>query len=599
MSTEPATEAAFMQDNPSKLEHSDSHSALFYLFHEVSKLAAPNHSSLLDTNPPFKKPNEVSNNTCVTEKEEQATCSSLADPLVVKDGAAHLFQSSCGSHRHSLCCMIPFDHMKNVIEEGHSSNASTLCDPHGEWNSPWKVLSLINLHCERLLHQKDVEEPGFSLGFSSSRVRHLNATFKTAAPGVTKGGITEDGLDSTSGPSLQPCEGQRYPASACTVEDLKVGSPEEVVPDAGEGCSGQMRTTEKMAPLTIALYKCGSAVTLQPPQGYREKSTVAKHLELIQECKRDCFFTEKGHLNIPLPENALQQMHTPGICSNAKLTFSPAYMECIDLSKPALALDHNGNVTLSTKQPCNAQLPPASADQLSSQLGSFLLNTAGSHQSSSGQYKTFSASKFECCPTTQDQNHPAASSSCNFSSATSSEFWRVRNGEKDQLSTNKCKTRTRRKQPHPSRSADIQDSDFQGVAFRIATELDDNREQCRLLITSKYSKGLCKTERKPKLRTRTSQKSAKTSSSDEENDHTTNINKGKVCASCCTRKTPMWRDAEDGTPLCNACGIRYKKYRVRCVKCWHIPRKEGNSNSLCIRCGNFVKLTSAQRKHPC
>ncbi|KAG7236759.1 hypothetical protein INR49_029527 [Caranx melampygus] len=59
----------------------------------------------------------------------------------------------------------------------------------------------------------------------------------------------------------------------------------------------------------------------------------------------------------------------------------------------------------------------------------------------------------------------------------------------------------------------------------------------------------------------------------------------------------MWRDAEDGTPLCNACGIRYKKYRVRCVNCWHIPRKEGNSNSCCLKCGNSVRLTSAQRKH--
>ncbi|PWA32665.1 hypothetical protein CCH79_00012454 [Gambusia affinis] len=112
-----------------------------------------------------------------------------------------------------------------------------------------------------------------------------------------------------------------------------------------------------------------------------------------------------------------------------------------------------------------------------------------------------------------------------------------------------------------------------------------------------HSKEPCKSVRKPKLRTRALQKLAKTSSSDEETNHTSNINKGKVCASCCTRKTPMWRDAEDGTPLCNACGIRYKKYRVRCVKCWHIPRKEGNSSSLCIRCGNLVKLTSAQRKH--
>lgn len=43
--------------------------------------------------------------------------------------------------------------------------------------------------------------------------------------------------------------------------------------------------------------------------------------------------------------------------------------------------------------------------------------------------------------------------------------------------------------------------------------------------------------------------------------------------------------------------IRYKKYRVRCVNCWHIPRKEGNSNSCCLKCGNLVRLISAQRKH--
>ncbi|KAI9545700.1 hypothetical protein NQZ68_034470 [Dissostichus eleginoides] len=128
------------------------------------------------------------------------------------------------------------------------------------------------------------------------------------------------------------------------------------------------------------------------------------------------------------------------------------------------------------------------------------------------------------------------------------------------------------------------------------TELDDNREQSRLLITSMYSKELRKSVRKRRLRTRKSQISLKTSSSDEETSWMNSVSKGKVCASCCTRKTPMWRDAEDGTPLCNACGIRYKKYRVRCVYCWHIPRKEGNSNSCCLKCGNFVRLTTAQRK---
>ncbi|XP_029921391.1 GATA-type zinc finger protein 1 isoform X2 [Myripristis murdjan] len=167
---------------------------------------------------------------------------------------------------------------------------------------------------------------------------------------------------------------------------------------------------------------------------------------------------------------------------------------------------------------------------------------------------------------------------------------------KQRSSQSTWRTKTPRKQPHPSRSADIQDPDFQGVTFRMETVLDDSREQCRLLITSKYSKELLKSVRKPRVRSRSFQ-SSKTSSSDDEIDLTTSISKSKMCASCCTKKTPMWRDAEDGTPLCNACGIRYKKYRVRCINCWHIPRKEGNSNLCCLKCGNFVRLASAQRKH--
>ncbi|XP_008413609.1 GATA-type zinc finger protein 1 [Poecilia reticulata] len=556
MSTAPRTEAAFIQDNQSKAEHNDSHSALFYLFHEVSKLATPIHKSLFDTNPASKKPTEASDgNSCITEKEERATSNPLEDPSGVKDGDEHLFQSSCSSHRHSLCCMIP--------------------------NSPWKVLSLINLHCERLLHDKDAEDAGLSLG-SSSRVSHSNAKFATASPGVTKGGNTEDSLEGTSGLSLQLCERRISPAS---VVDLKMGSSEEVEEDSGEGCSLQIHSAEKTAAHAVALCECSSAVTLQPLHSYSEKPSVGKRQSLIQECKKDWFHTENDHLNALFPENALQQAQISSVCSTAQITFSSTYMECTEVPQPGLTLDLNANFTLSTEKPCNTQLPPTSAGLLSPQ---------------SGQYDQFSASKTECCHVPQEESHPVADystvSSCTVSYAT--DIWKVSNDEKDQLSTNKCRTKTRRKQPHPSRSADGQDPDFQGVTFRIDTELDDNRQQSRLLITSKYSKKLCKSVRKPKLRTRALQKLAKTSSSDEENDHTTNINKGKICASCCTRKTPMWRDAEDGTPLCNACGIRYKKYRVRCVKCWHIPRKEGNSSSLCIRCGNLVKLTSAQRKHP-
>ena len=69
----------------------------------------------------------------------------------------------------------------------------------------------------------------------------------------------------------------------------------------------------------------------------------------------------------------------------------------------------------------------------------------------------------------------------------------------------------------------------------------------------------------------------------------------KECASCGTCKTPLWRDAEDGTPLCNACGIRYKKYRIRCVRCWYIPKKEEKALPCCTSCGHTYKITLGRR----
>ena len=62
--------------------------------------------------------------------------------------------------------------------------------------------------------------------------------------------------------------------------------------------------------------------------------------------------------------------------------------------------------------------------------------------------------------------------------------------------------------------------------------------------------------------------------------------KSKTCASCKTKKTPLWRDSEDGTPYCNACGIRFKKYRFRCPSCSYIPRKdERETSKSCCQCG--------------
>ncbi|KAK9972793.1 hypothetical protein ABG768_023557 [Culter alburnus] len=158
-----------------------------------------------------------------------------------------------------------------------------------------------------------------------------------------------------------------------------------------------------------------------------------------------------------------------------------------------------------------------------------------------------------------------------------------------QTSSWDARRRTQRKQPRPARSPDPQDPDVQGVTFSMYPEVDGDTDQSRLIITSNYSEEIRRLRRSRSSRCRSFQTCQRSSCSEEESD-ACGLSRIKMCASCCTRKTPLWRDAEDGTPLCNACGIRYKKYRVRCQKCWNIPKKEANTNSKCLKCGDVLKL---------
>lgn len=53
--------------------------------------------------------------------------------------------------------------------------------------------------------------------------------------------------------------------------------------------------------------------------------------------------------------------------------------------------------------------------------------------------------------------------------------------------------RTPRKQAHPARSPDLNDPELQGVTFSMHTQLDHSTDQCRLLITSNYRQTLFST----------------------------------------------------------------------------------------------------------
>ncbi|XP_029292026.1 ferredoxin-2, mitochondrial isoform X2 [Cottoperca gobio] len=538
MSTRPRTQAAFIQGNQSAIEHDASHSALFYLFQEVSKLASPIHNSFLDLNSPSMWLHDTSRQgPFIVKKEEED---------------AHLFQISKSSCQHSLSRMSPYNQMKKVKEESHSSKVTTLVEPHPKCDSPWKVLSLINLQCERLLHKKDAEESDLGSVPSTTKVGRSIDTSSTSTADVTDQGVRC--IECTLRPSLLIYGRQEIPQ--CCVRDSRVG------------CCVQSQTAGKANTFSV----------FSDNRLFESNQT------------KDCFSSEKDILHVPFSDNVLSQTHITYASLNPKLNFNSNEDTSVTLSKPALTLDHNANLALSTEPLCDTRLPPQSYLLPSSQSALFLFRTTEKCQSLAKQNDKITASKLERTHANIEGTNPSPS-------ATSKPEHRpVQKEEIADPSTQQWRRKTPRKQPHPRRSANIQDPDFQGVTFRMDTELDDSREQCRLLITSKYSKELRKSVKKPRLRTRTSHKSLKTSSSDEESYSTTSVSKGKVCASCCTRKTPMWRDAEDGTPLCNACGIRYKKYRVRCVYCWHIPRKEGNSNSCCLKCGNFVRLTSAQRK---
>ncbi|XP_050780809.1 GATA-type zinc finger protein 1 [Gopherus flavomarginatus] len=161
-----------------------------------------------------------------------------------------------------------------------------------------------------------------------------------------------------------------------------------------------------------------------------------------------------------------------------------------------------------------------------------------------------------------------------------------------------CRRRNPRKQPAPSRSAEARDPSFQGVTLCMRLCLSQgSSDGYQLLIRPQYSSATCgKRSRNPNPSHVSLTREFCRASSSEEDQGSLSVQSGKCCASCQTRKTPLWRIAEDGTLLCNACGIRYKKYRIRCFRCWNIPKKSGKPYSRCSNCGDRLRMAAAQQR---
>jgi len=72
--------------------------------------------------------------------------------------------------------------------------------------------------------------------------------------------------------------------------------------------------------------------------------------------------------------------------------------------------------------------------------------------------------------------------------------------------------------------------------------------------------------------------------------------RGRSCVCCGTTSTPLWRDAGQGRVLCNACGIRFKKYGLFCPNCAYVPCKTEREFKSCRRCQCL--LSAAITKKP-
>lgn len=130
-----------------------------------------------------------------------------------------------------------------------------------------------------------------------------------------------------------------------------------------------------------------------------------------------------------------------------------------------------------------------------------------------------------------------------------------------------------RKQQKPCQGANPIDPGFKGVTLKFQIKADSS-----LQISPTYSLAACSlTEGAPVSPAQVQEPNPRGSTGEALGL--------RRCASCRTQRTPLWRDAEDGTPLCNACGIRYKKYGMRCSGCWLVPRKTVQPKKLCVRCG--------------
>lgn len=459
MSTGTSAQAALTQGHQSTKEPDASqHSALFYLFQEVSKLTSPIHSTFVDTDSPCPWLKDAAlQGSFSAEEAEEASSFETSDYSGSPQGASH--------------------NQTDVKEPNERSKMT----PEG--HSPWKVLNLINLQCKRLLHHRDADEsePNSLCSSSQSRIDQLKAAAKLMNQEA-------EGDCSSSQFTFQPFvlkhEREEIPSRVAT---------EEAIISTGVGSSPQLCVKESIVSSlqsqnagksqTVFMKDTASGSSPSHPEDKKEDGR-NKQSERNGEQREEYFTSEEATEHLTSENVSRITKPTPNQFLNTHQSYSSNGGAVIFLMKPELKLDCNANLSLLIEATNDPQLqslhisrplsPAAAHPCIITEEGHPLVERGVSHQEVTGAlpgHQKTPVSNAQAPKRGENQKPELGPVQKEDAAPPAAQPWR---------------TKTPRKQPRPSRSVDIHDPDLQGVMFRMDPELDDSREQCRLLITSEY-----------------------------------------------------------------------------------------------------------------
>lgn len=381
-----------------------------------------------------------------------------------------------------MCSFEISDHSGSPHEASHNqtnvTDQSQLSKTTPESHSPWKVLSLINLQCKRLLHHRDAEEYGPSSLLSSSPLP-IDQLSKVEAKVTTDQEVGSD--CSTSVLSFRPSvlKYEREEIASCVSADeaiigTGVGSNPQVCKKESREDSSQSESTGKPE-------KANNSSHFHHEEKKEEKFSKNAQSDWNGEQAEENLSSEGGTEHLTSEDISTKTKPTPNEFFNNYLTFSSNVEAVLSLMKPDFKLDCNANLSLpieGTRDPHLDTLhvfqpsPSATHPWIITDQGHPPVEQGDSHQEVTG-----------ALPVQQIRN-----TETNPSKRVESKL-ELGLGEKNDAAgaaTQPRRTKTPRKQTRPSRSINIHDPDLQGVMFRMDPELDDNKEQCRLLITSEY-----------------------------------------------------------------------------------------------------------------